>query len=87
MSEAEHTHIPKKDSNICEVCEKPIHSFEEPKKFDTKSLSKTADALNGAANKVGIALVLFVVGIFLFPLGIILWLFALGVLGSIFSKK
>lgn len=88
MDNTNHIHTPERDSNICKDCGQPIHTFEEPaKKLNAKSLNKTADKLNGVANKIGIALVLVVVGVFLFPLGIILWIIALGIIIGVFGSS
>lgn len=88
MSGAEHTHTTSLNSNVCKECGEPIHIFEEPKKsFDVKSLNKTANGLNRIANKIGIALVLVVIGLLLFPFGIVLWLIAIGVIVSAFSSN
>lgn len=88
MINPEHTHISSPDSNTCKDCGESIHIFENPKKsFDAKSLNKASDGLNKIANKIGIALVLVVVGLLLFPLGIILWVFAIGVIISAFSQS
>ncbi len=45
-------------------------------------LDKAGSKVLGVGTKMGLALVLFIVGLFFFPLGIILWVIALGVLFS-----
>lgn len=76
------------NSNICTICGEAVHVFNEPRKiFSTKSIDGAANRLDKAANKAGVALVLFVLGIFIFPPGIIPWLFAAGVLFSVFSPN
>jgi hypothetical protein len=52
--------------------------------FSSKS-RKTADKLDKMANRIGVGIVLIIVGIIFFPLGIIAWIFALGAIVSAFS--
>lgn len=52
----------------------------------SKGANKASKRLNKAGNSVGLAAVLFVVGVMFFPLGIIAWVFAVGILLGIFTN-
>jgi hypothetical protein len=92
----EHHHRPLPNTNRCADCGELIHNFEKPggknknpdEKLENfnKSLGNAKDRVDHAAKMIGITLVLVILGLLTFPLGIILWVIAVGTFIAAFVK-